>query len=391
MAAADPGALLERALADATLDISSPHTPHVVVAGKASTAMLAALQRVVDVDRVVLSNGAHPLPDDESVRAGEAALQLAADARRGNRDLIALLSGGASAMLAAPVGGLTLERKRAVTERLLSRGTTIHDLNAVRRHLSRIKGGRLALGVSCVTFALSDVTDDDAATIGSGPAVGDPSMLADAIGVVERAGLAPEMSDVVEAMHAAGETPKPGDPALARSRFVLIGGRRTAMDGVAAAALDAGYGTIVFDEPIVGDAASAGASFARRAMAAARRIGGGPVVIIASGETTVQVRGSGRGGRNQEFAIGAALELANVDVSIQIAACGTDGMDGNSPAAGAVVGPDTVRRAKAAGFDPRAVLAANDSYALFSALGDAVETGPTGTNVSDLFVAVIGN
>ena len=351
--------------------------------------MLDALRAARPVGRVVHAAGSHPLPDEASVRAGEAALALAADVRREEGELVVLLSGGASAMLAAPAEGLTLEQKREVTRRLLANGASIHELNAVRRHLSRIKGGRLALGVRCTTFALSDVTDDDAATIGSGPTVGDPSTLADAIRVLERAGITRDMPEIAAIMQRAGETPKPDAPALASSRFVLIGGRRSAMDGVAAAALEAGYGTIVFDEPITGDAAPAGAAFAARALAAAGRIGGGPVAVIASGETTVRVKGSGTGGRNQEFALGAAMEIQDSRLAIELIAFGTDGIDGNSSAAGAVVDSSTVARARAAGLDPGASLAASDSHAFFSRLGDLMVTGPTGTNVGDVFVAII--
>lgn len=353
----------------------------------------------------VLSTGSHPLPDEESVRAGLEALALAEAARAEAGDLVLLLSGGASAMLAAPADGVSLELKREVTRRLLAAGTPIHDLNAVRKHLSRIKGGRLGMHVSCRTFALSDVTDDDPSAIGSGPTVGDPSTLADARRVLERTGIARDLPQAIEALDRGGETPKPGDPALAQSQFVLIGGRRTAMDAVAAEALARGRATIVFDEPVIGDAAAAGAAFAARAIAAARRIGG--AVVIASGETTVAVHGSGTGGRNQEFALGAALAVgrnfssgeAGRDFSpgsvgsplprIAIAALGTDGIDGNSPAAGAIIDAGTVARAAESGLDARAALASNDAYGFFSRAGGLIETGPTGTNVGDLFIAII--
>ena len=344
------------------------------------------------VDAVV-ADGSHPLPDEESVRAGTRALELAEAARADGCDLAVLLSGGASAMLAVPGDGVSLELKREVTRLLLAAGTPIHDLNAVRKHLSGIKGGRLARDLSCTTFALSDVTDDDAAAIGSGPAVGDPSTLADAKRVLQQTGISKSMPEVMAALDRCGETPKPGDPALAGSRFVLIGGRRTAMDAVASEALARGRATIVFDEPITGDAATAGADFAKRAISAARRIGG--AVVIASGETTVAVGGKGTGGRNQEFALGAAMEAgrrvgSGLDTgSVVIAAVGTDGIDGNSTAAGAIVDAGTIARAREAGLDPRAALAANDSHSLLTHLGALIETGPTGTNVGDLFVAII--
>ena len=345
----------------------------------------------VAIADAMVADGAHPLPDDASVRAGSDALAAAAAARASGGELVVLLSGGASAMLASPGPGVSLNLKRHVTRRLLDAGTPVHDLNAVRKHLSGIKGGRLARDVACTTFALSDVTDDDPAAIGSGPTVGDPSTLADAKRVLQQSGIASETPEAVAALDRCGETPKPGDAALARSRFVLIGGRRTAMDGVASEALARGRATIVFDEPITGDAAAAGAAFAARAIAAARRIGG--AVVIAGGETTVAVRGAGTGGRNQEFALGAAMALSRTTfdraAAASIAAFGTDGIDGNSTAAGAIVDAGTIARAQEAGLDPRAVLAANDSHSLFAHLGALIETGPTGTNVGDLFVAII--
>lgn len=343
----------------------------------------------------VLARGSHPLPDEESVKSGREALLLAREARDSGGELVLLLSGGASSMLSAPADGVTLDLKREVTRRLLAAGAPIHDLNAVRKHLSQIKGGRLALDVRCTTFALSDVTDDDPAAIGSAPAVADPSTMEDAKRVLERTGIAREMPEAIEAIERAGESPKPGDPRLSQSRFVLIGGRRTAMDGVVDEALARGLATIVFDEPITGDASAAGAAFARRAMAAAERIGG-EAVVIASGETTVHVRGKGTGGRNQEFALGAALEIDRPDSSIadrpfRLAAVGTDGVDGNSTAAGAIVDGSTLARARDAGLDPRAALAANDTCPFFERLGNLIVTGPTGTNVGDVFVAIIGS
>jgi len=351
--------------------------------------MLRAFEAHAPVTRAVLACGGHPLPDDESVRAGLDALALAATVRETGGELVVLLSGGASAMLAAPGEGVTLELKREVTRRLLAAGVPIHELNAVRKHLSRIKGGRLAMHAACTTFALSDVTDDDPASIGSGPAVADPSTMDDAIAVLERTGIAAAAPEAIAAIRRGGETPKPGDRALARSRFVLAGGRRDAMDGVSAAAIERGLATIVFDEPITGEASVAGAAFARRALTAAARIGGG-AVVIASGETTVRVRGRGTGGRSQEFALGAALAIAEGETPIALAAFGTDGVDGSSTAAGAAADETTMARARSAGLDARAALAANDSHAFFERLGDLIVTGPTGTNVGDVCIALVG-
>ena len=358
--------------------------------------MLDGIAGLEGVDRFVEASGSHPLPDAASVRAGDEALEAAADARRQGGGLIVLLSGGASAMLASPIEGVSLDDKREITRRLQHAGADIGELNAVRRHLSRVKGGRLALDVPCLTFAISDVTTDDPATIGSGPTSPDPSSIDEAIGVIEHRGIAHDVPHVIDAMRAAGETPKPGDARLAQSHFVLIGGRRTAMDAVATRAIEAGLATVVFDEPITGPAADAGAAFVQRALASTRRLAGAPVVVIASGETTVLVRGDGVGGRNQEFALGAARELARMARdgtsarTVRLAALGTDGVDGASHAAGAVVDNTTEERAAVAGYNASEVLAHNDTTRLFESLGDLIVTGPTGTNVGDVFVAMIG-
>lgn len=388
IAAVEPRVLLRNALTSQSHQNPTFGTRplFVVAAGKASAAMLDACTSHAPVARSVVAPLSHPLPDEASVGAGDAALDLAAEARASGGELVVLLSGGASAMLAAPADGVTLELKREITRRLLAAGTPIHDLNAVRKHLSRIKGGRLAMNTRCTTFALSDVIDDDPGAIGSGPTVGDSTTVDDARRVLARAGIARDMPEALEAIRRAGETPKPGDASLAESRFVLIGGRRTAMDGVVDAALARELATIVFDEPITGAAENAGRAFAARAIAAARRIGG--AVVIASGETTVKVAGGGTGGRNQEFALGAAMEIAG-SRGVTIAALGTDGIDGNSHAAGAVVDGDTIAQAAAAGLDARQALARNDATRFFEPLGDLVVTGPTGTNVGDVFIAMI--
>ncbi|HUF23868.1 MAG TPA: glycerate-2-kinase family protein, partial [Vicinamibacterales bacterium] len=252
IAAVEPCALLLRAIEqDLQRDPSLFQSPvYVIAAGKAAEPMLRAFEQRVTPARSVLARGSHPLPDEESVRSGREALQLAREARDAGGELVVLLSGGASAMLSAPAEGVTLDLKREVARRLLAAGAPIHDFNAVRKHLSQIKGGRLAMDVRCTTFALSDVTDDDPAAIGSGPAVADPSTMGDAKRVLEGTGIAREMPEAIEAIERAGESPKPGDPRLSQSRFVLIGGRRTAMDGVVDEALARGLATIVFDEPI---------------------------------------------------------------------------------------------------------------------------------------------
>ena len=342
----------------------------------------------------------HPLPDARSVAAGEAALQVAAALSPVDR-LVVLLSGGASALLCAPQPGITLEDKTRTTDLLLRHGAGIADLNAVRKHLSRVKGGRLAAATtaSCVTLAVSDVVaprEDDPAVIGSGPTVGDDTTYADAWAALERAGVLGAVPDAVRehlragAAGAGDETPTPDDVQLARSEWHLIGSRHDAMRAAAREAQRLGYAAGVIAEPVIGEARDAAAALLDAALARASRLRL-PCAIIASGETTVRVHGRGRGGRNQELALALAIALAERAVSAAVMSVGTDGVDGPTTAAGAIADEQSVRRAAAGpGGDARARLADNDSFAFFDALGDLVVTGPTGTNVADLQVLLFG-
>jgi hydroxypyruvate reductase len=302
-------------------------------------------------------------------------------------------------MMAVPGGPLTLADKGAVARALLNAGAPIAELNCVRKHLSAVKGGRLAAaaGGATVTLAISDVhgpVADDPSVIGSGPTVADPSTRAEALAILRRdvvAGLIPPaVTSWLE--RAADETPKPGDPRLRGSAYHVIGNRHTAMDGAAEAARARGYDVRVVADATSGEAREAGAVFTasglREAEAADR-----PVCVIASGETTVHVRGKGRGGRNQEFALAAVPLLAARPPSaaaVVLASAGTDGVDGPTDAAGAVVDSSSHARAEQAGLDPAAALASNDAYGYFAALGDLLLWGPTGTNVGDLHVMLIG-
>jgi glycerate-2-kinase len=339
-------------------------------------------------ETVVAASG-HPLPDHQSVQAGRAALAVAH--RAGDRSLLLLLSGGASAMLCAPADGVTLEEKATATRTLMNAGIGIHDLNCVRKHLSAIKGGWLGAAVrSSLTLAISDVhhpIEDDPSTIASGPAVADPTTFADALEIATAAGPLP-----ASVMHhlrsgAAGgveETIKPGDRRLAGARVVVIGNRRTALAGAAACAESLGYAVTVFTEPTIGEADAAARAFVSRAQ---QSMTGGdrPVCVLAAGETTVTVTGQGRGGRNQQFALAAAGQLQQHGTAALVSA-GTDGVDGPTPAAGAIVDSTTCDRAIGARLDRDRALADNDAYAFFERLGDLIVTGPTGTNVGDIQV-----
>lgn len=359
-----------------------------ISAGKAALPMARTATDILR-DRVaetIVAASGHPLPDHGSVRAGRAALELAR--RAGDRSLLLLLSGGASAMLCVPADGITLEEKAAATRTLMNGGIDIHDLNCVRKHLSAVKGGRLGAAVrSSLTLAISDVhypVEDDPSTIGSGPAAADPTTFADAFDIAAAAGPLPMAVMRHLRAGAAGdleETIKPGDPRLARARVVVVGNRRTALAGAAACAESLGYAVKVVPEPTVGEAAAAARAFVARALEYLPRLNR-PVCVLAAGETTVHVAGRGRGGRNQQFALAAAAKLT--DRGVVLASAGTDGVDGPTPAAGALVDSTTCERARRAGLSVERALADNDAYSLFETLGDLIVTGPTGTNVGDI-------
>ncbi len=335
---------------------------------------------------VELTEAGHPVPDAESLAAAERTLALAAEATADDV-VLALMSGGASANWIAPAAGLTLAEKQAVNRALLKSGAAIGDINTVRKHLSRIKGGRLAKcahPAQVVTLAISDVPGDDPAVIGSGPTVPDPTTLADARAVVARFRL-----DVPEAViralsDAANESPKPGDPAFARSVFRLVARPGDAFRAAEAAIRSRGYDCVFLGDRIEGEArdvASGHARLARDLQAQGRR-----GVILSGGELTVTIRGKGRGGPNQEYALALAQALSGAP-GIAAVAGDTDGTDGGggSPEdpAGAFVDQTTLARASASGLDPAAFLAENDSTGFFERLGDLLRPGPTYTNVND--------
>jgi glycerate-2-kinase len=423
--AVDPVRLVDRAIAQrGVAGLSRDRGVWLIAAGKASHAMAGATVRALgDHVRggiVVAPAGSagppanqtsrrpvahaplepiaaeHPQPGEGSLRAGRRALALAAAVRPGD-DLLVLLSGGASSMLVAPAYGITLEEKRTSTGTLLRGGADIYALNTFRKHVSRIKGGRLAVACPsrCVTLVLSDVVGDDLSVIGSGPTVGDASTFADALRVVDQfGGHGAFPRAVVEYLDAGSrgereESPKPGDPRLARAITSLIGGRDDAMAGAADAARARDYDVIVLREPVVGEAAKVADDLVRRVFdAAASREGA--VCVIASGETTVQVRGDGAGGRNQELTLAVARQLAGHTRSATFASIGTDGIDGPTDAAGGIADSSTLRRIRAAGLPSvETALARNDAYRLLEGLGDLVRTGPTGTNVGDLQVFLL--
>jgi glycerate 2-kinase len=329
---------------------------------------------------------AHPVPDGAGLAAAERTLALAEMALEGDR-VLALISGGASANWIAPAAGLTLADKQAVTRALLRCGAAIGEINTVRKHLSRIKGGRLAaraFPASVSALAISDVPGDDPAVIGSGPTVADPSTLAQARAIVTRYGLAVPEAVERALRDPANESPKPDDPALARSEFRLIARPADALRAADEAGRATGYESVLLGDTIEGEARTVAAEHAR--IARDLRAAGRRAMLLSGGELTVTLRGKGRGGPNQEYALALAIALAGAP-GISALAADTDGTDGGGGSAddpaGAFVDAATLSRARQNGLDPAAFLADNASTGFFAALGDLLTTGPTFTNVND--------
>lgn len=337
----------------------------------------------------------HPYPDARSERAGRRALDLAA-AVAPDDVLVLLLSGGASALMAAPIEGVSLEDKVRTTRTLMTAGADIQALNTVRRHLSRVKGGRLAAVCpgAVVTLAISDVVGDELTAIGSGPGVPDATTWHDVAVILERWGGVGRYPQAVTALVERGlaglvaDTPKPGDPAVARASGQVIAGRTEAMAGARAAAEARGYAARVLETPVQGEARHAAERWwteATRLLTAST----GPMCVVSSGETTVRVTGTGIGGRNLEFTLALVRRLAAQGRLTVAASVGTDGIDGTSGVAGAVADPTTLDRARRRGLHPpEHYLERNDSLAFFAVLGDAIQLGRTDTNVGDLQVLV---
>jgi hydroxypyruvate reductase len=328
----------------------------------------------------------HPVPDAAGLSATERVLGLAGSATADDL-LLVLMSGGASANWIAPAEGLTLAEKRAVTTSLLRSGASIGEINTVRKHLSRIKGGRLAAlarPAHLVTLAISDVPGDDPAVIGSGPTVPDPSSLAQAREIVARYRLDPPAAVARALADPANETPKPGDAAFATSEYRLVARPADAFAAAAMAVRAGGYEPVLLGDRIEGEAREVAAAHARLALDL--QAGGRRAVILSGGELTVTIRGRGRGGPNQEYALALAVALEG-RAGITALSADTDGTDGGSGSAddpaGAYVEPTTGARARSLGLDPAAFLANNDSTGFFAPLGDLVAPGPTFTNVND--------
>lgn len=374
----------------------------VVGAGKAAAGMAKAVEASWDGSisglvvcphgcglptyQVEVVEASHPVPDEAGTQAAQRMLSLVRGLSE-NDLVLALISGGGSALLTLPAPTLELQDKQAVTQKLLKSGATIAEINCVRKHLSGIKGGRLAAAAwpaRVHALAISDVPGDDPSVIASGPTVADPTTSADALAVIERYGIA--ISDAIRQWlsDAASETPKAGDVRLSRSTFQFVSRPVDALHAAAEAARAVGVRAVILGDSIEGEAREVGRVMAGIALSAAssKVPVEPPCVLLSGGETTVTVRGTGTGGRNREFALSLAIALAG-RYSICAIACDTDGIDGAPDAAGAIVVPDTILRAHQKGLDPQRALAANDAGGLFGRLGDQVVTGPTGTNLND--------
>jgi glycerate 2-kinase len=412
------GRLVRAALDDPTVTDATRRASaiDVIAAGKAASAMTIAFADAADVavrtrlgigprrsmndpplpPHTIWFDAGHPFPDEGSVAGAGRALEIAATSRHDDL-LIVLLSGGGSALMALPAKGLTLQDKQSTARTLMEAGADIYELNTVRKHLSSIKGGQLAASAhgSVLTLAISDVVGDDLSVIASGPTVPDDSTFADALAIVDRRGGRDRYPDAVVrrlgdgASGLVAETPASGDSRLSRATARVIGAQRGAVDGARQAAASLGYHVIVVAEPVTGEARVAAKEHIdriARAVASQPR----PLCVISSGETTVTVAGSGKGGRNQEFAFAMAQAIDSLGPDVAAASVGTDGIDGPTDAAGALVDPTTFARARAAGIaDPEPYLLHNNTYPFFDRVGDLIRTGPTNTNVGDVQVILI--
>lgn len=397
---------LEEVAPEKVLPPALPSPPRgrtvVVGAGKAAASMARAVEANwpgelsgmvvtrygygLECERIKVVEAAHPVPDGAGLAAAQEILGLVSGLTEDDL-VIALLSGGGSSLLPLPVGQVTMEDKRSLTSQLLRAGATINEINSVRKHLSGVKGGRLAQACSparVVNLLISDVVGDDPSSVASGPAVADPSTLADARYVLEKYGVAASDAVLRHLLADESETPKPGDACFARVSTSIVCSSQALLESAARFLAAHGMDPVILSNSVEGESTDVALVYAAIARQVARY--GQPVeapcVLLSGGETTVTVRGSGRGGPNGEFLLALALALGE-EVDYAAIACDTDGVDGVSEVAGAIARTDTLGRARAAGLDARRMLRANDSHSFFGELGDLVVTGPTYNNVND--------
>jgi glycerate 2-kinase len=360
--------------------------------GEISGLVVTRYAHGADCKRIEVVEAAHPVPDEAGRRAAGRMMEMARDLSE-NDLVLCLISGGGSALLALPADGITLEQKQAINKALLKSGATISEMNCVRKHFSAIKGGRLALAcvpARVVTLMISDVPGDDPGVIASGPTLPDPTTCADALAILRKYRIDIPANMEQHLTSGAGETPKPDDPRFARNTHHVIATAQQALEAAAATARVAGITPYILSDDIEGEARDIGMMHAALARQVALRGQPfkAPCVLISGGETTVTVRGDGRGGRNAEFLLSLAATLQDLP-GIYALACDTDGIDGSEDNAGALYYPDSIARAEALGLRARAMLDNNDGYGFFSALGDLVVSGPTRTNVNDFRAILI--
>jgi glycerate 2-kinase len=402
-------------VADRTYDLRQFDAVSVIGVGKAGAAMAIAIEGLLGdrlrgghvivkyghggpLTRVTVHEAGHPIPDEAGVRATRTLLDFVTG--HGRHDLLlCLISGGGSALSPAPVEGITLAEKQEVTRLLLACGATIHEINALRKHISQMKGGqlaRLAARATLITLVLSDVVGDALDVIASGPTVPDTSTFADCVEILHKYQLLDRVPTTVRRHLESGvsgavpETPKPGDAVFARTQTVIIGRNLQALEAASRQATALGYQPLILSSAIEGETrevAKVHAGIAREVLASGHPIAA-PACLLSGGETTVTLRGQGKGGRNQEFALALALDIHNIP-GIAALSAGTDGTDGPTEAAGAVADWTTCARAELCGLHPRTVLEHNDAYPFFERLGDLLITGPTQTNVMDVRIMLI--
>ena len=408
--------MFDAAVASAMPDVCVPaHLPApprgrtiVIGAGKASAAMAHAVEKHwrqpleglvvtryghhVATDRIEIVEAAHPVPDLAGREAAERILKMVQGLTEDDL-VLCLISGGGSSLLTLPAAGLTLQDKQAINRALLKSGANITEMNCVRKHLSAIKGGRLAAAAfpaRVITLTISDVPGDDPAVIASGPTIPDRTTYADAMAILAKYGITEPRAAIEHLRAAPDETPKPGDPRLSRCETHMIATPQMALEAAAVVARAAGYAPVILGNALEGesrDVALVHAGIVRQVMRHRQPLPA-PCVLLSGGETTVTVRGAGRGGRNVEFLLGLAVALDGAP-GVYALAGDTDGIDGAEEVAGAIVTPDTLARAAAAGVDAKKALADNDGHGFFEAVDDRVITGPTLTNVNDFRAILI--
>jgi glycerate 2-kinase len=425
LAAVDPAVAIRRYVSmdqdqlrinDKTVDLSHIDRVLVIGAGKASGAMAAALEGIlgeritaglvvvkydhaVTLSRISLVEAGHPVPDINGQKGAESICEHLQKA--GQKDLvICLMSGGGSALLPFPRPGLSLADKQKTIQVLLSCGASIHEINTIRKHLSRIKGGHLAVcahPARVVSLILSDVVGDDLDVIASGPTVPDPSTYQDCVDILSKYDIADKLPGAIHKHLVSGveggieETPKPGHPVFDKTDHFIIANNFQALDSARQHAESLGYNTLMLTSLLTGetrDAAHFKAAIVRETTRSGYPIQP-PACLLSGGETTVTLKGNGKGGRNQEFVLASSLALENLTPVVCLSA-GTDGIDGPTDAAGAFMDSTTLTRAKDKGLQAAAYLENNDSYHFFQALGDLYRTGPTRTNVMDIRITLVG-